>query len=288
MLGQDPPPRPGKAQGRGDSIWCADAPATGHGAALLRVPQVVLDTVPAGPLKDDMRWMRDLLADPAQTALNYVTIPRRCRSTRPWSSTGWARARSAADPAGRLLLELLLAAALRPGRARAAPRAPAPAARGGGRGGADAASGQSLRSAGRPMRAELPLPLIELPQMFVPAFGPETVDQLALASRRRSRPPLRDGRRCGGPALKAQARELPSPIGGCWCAWVRRSRQNHPGRHRGSERGARGGGCSSAPSTRRGAWPTASPALSWAIRETQVPPRVCRGRTRADAANSSR
>ena len=52
-----------------------DAPATGHGLSLLRIPQVVMATVPPGPLQDDMRWMGELLADPAQTAINLVSLP---------------------------------------------------------------------------------------------------------------------------------------------------------------------------------------------------------------------
>jgi anion-transporting ArsA/GET3 family ATPase len=52
-----------------------DAPSSGHGLSLLRLPQAVLATVPAGPLHDDMFWMRELLEDPAVTAVNPVAIP---------------------------------------------------------------------------------------------------------------------------------------------------------------------------------------------------------------------
>jgi anion-transporting ArsA/GET3 family ATPase len=52
-----------------------DAPATGHGISLLRLPQVLLASVPAGPLRDDMTWMNALLVDPAVTAVNLVTRP---------------------------------------------------------------------------------------------------------------------------------------------------------------------------------------------------------------------
>lgn len=52
-----------------------DAPATGHAVQLLRVPAALLDTVPAGPLRSDARWMQDLLVDPAVTALSIVTLP---------------------------------------------------------------------------------------------------------------------------------------------------------------------------------------------------------------------
>jgi Mrp family chromosome partitioning ATPase len=52
-----------------------DAPATGHGISLLQLPQVVLASVPAGPLRDDMLWMNALLVDTAVTAVNLVARP---------------------------------------------------------------------------------------------------------------------------------------------------------------------------------------------------------------------
>ncbi len=63
---------------RGRPRWdlvVLDAPATGHAVQLLRVPQVLLDTVPPGPLRRDAQWMRDLLVDPALTAMAMVTLP---------------------------------------------------------------------------------------------------------------------------------------------------------------------------------------------------------------------
>jgi len=52
-----------------------DAPATGHAVQLLRVPRVLLDTVPPGPLRRDAQWMQALLVDPAVTAVAVVTLP---------------------------------------------------------------------------------------------------------------------------------------------------------------------------------------------------------------------
>lgn len=52
-----------------------DAPATGHAITFLSVPQVLLDTVPPGPLANEARWMRDLLVDPATTAIVLVSLP---------------------------------------------------------------------------------------------------------------------------------------------------------------------------------------------------------------------
>ncbi len=52
-----------------------DAPATGHAVQLLRVPSVLLDTLPPGPLRKDAQWMQAMLVDPATTALALVTLP---------------------------------------------------------------------------------------------------------------------------------------------------------------------------------------------------------------------
>jgi len=52
-----------------------DAPSTGHAVQLLRVPAALADTVPPGPMRRDVEKMRDLLLDPAVTALCIVTLP---------------------------------------------------------------------------------------------------------------------------------------------------------------------------------------------------------------------
>lgn len=53
-----------------------DAPATGHGVSLLRLPQTILAAVPVGPMADDARLMQALLQDPQRTALHVVTLPQ--------------------------------------------------------------------------------------------------------------------------------------------------------------------------------------------------------------------
>jgi anion-transporting ArsA/GET3 family ATPase len=52
-----------------------DAPATGHAITFLSVPQVILDTVPPGPLANDATWMRGLLTDPKVTGAVLVSLP---------------------------------------------------------------------------------------------------------------------------------------------------------------------------------------------------------------------
>ncbi len=52
-----------------------DAPATGHAISFLSVPQVILDTVPPGPLSKEAQTMRNLLVDPQVTAAVLVALP---------------------------------------------------------------------------------------------------------------------------------------------------------------------------------------------------------------------
>ena len=57
----------------GYDIIIADIPATGHGLSLLKVPQVVLNTVEIGPVNFQTRRVHNLLKDPHRTLLNIVT-----------------------------------------------------------------------------------------------------------------------------------------------------------------------------------------------------------------------
>lgn len=51
-----------------------DGPATGHLISMLRIPQVILDSVPEGPLTADAKKARQLLSDPVETAMLIVTL----------------------------------------------------------------------------------------------------------------------------------------------------------------------------------------------------------------------
>ncbi len=52
-----------------------DAPATGHGLALLRLPQTLLLGLSSGPMAEEVRAMRALLCNPAFTAALLVSLP---------------------------------------------------------------------------------------------------------------------------------------------------------------------------------------------------------------------
>jgi anion-transporting ArsA/GET3 family ATPase len=61
----------------GKPVWDVvvfDMPASGHSYSMLRVPWVITDTVPEGPLTRDARTVKELLADPARTAAIMVTL----------------------------------------------------------------------------------------------------------------------------------------------------------------------------------------------------------------------
>jgi anion-transporting ArsA/GET3 family ATPase len=52
-----------------------DAPATGHGLDLLRVPKVILDVAPPGLLRKDAERAWSLFTDPKRSGVLLVTIP---------------------------------------------------------------------------------------------------------------------------------------------------------------------------------------------------------------------
>ena len=58
-----------------------DAPATGHGLDMLRVPKVILDVVPAGLLRRDAERAWELFQDPDKSAVVLVTLPEEMPTT---------------------------------------------------------------------------------------------------------------------------------------------------------------------------------------------------------------
>jgi anion-transporting ArsA/GET3 family ATPase len=62
---------------RGRNVWDTlvfDMPASGHSVSMLRVPWVITETVPEGPLTRDARTMKELLCDPNRTMAIIVTL----------------------------------------------------------------------------------------------------------------------------------------------------------------------------------------------------------------------
>lgn len=62
---------------KGKPVWDTvvfDMPASGHSMSMLRIPSVILETVPEGPLTRDARTVKELLSDPARTSAILVTL----------------------------------------------------------------------------------------------------------------------------------------------------------------------------------------------------------------------
>lgn len=62
---------------RGRPLWDTvvfDMPASGHSLSMLRLPKVILDTVPEGPLTSSARDVRSMLLDPQRTTTLLVTL----------------------------------------------------------------------------------------------------------------------------------------------------------------------------------------------------------------------
>src|SRR5579859_1577404 len=58
-----------------------DAPATGHGLDMLRVPKVILDVVPPGLLRRDAERAWAMFRDPAACGVILVTLPEEMPTT---------------------------------------------------------------------------------------------------------------------------------------------------------------------------------------------------------------
>jgi anion-transporting ArsA/GET3 family ATPase len=58
-----------------------DAPATGHGLDMLRVPKVILDVVPPGLLRQEAGKAWDMFCDPSQAGVLLVTLPEEMPTT---------------------------------------------------------------------------------------------------------------------------------------------------------------------------------------------------------------
>lgn len=155
-----------------------DAPATGHGITLLRIPQVMLDTVPAGPVQNDVLWMRDALLDPKQSAAVLVTIPE----SMPVNETIELHAalRDVVKiPGGALVLNGTVPPAFSPEereRIRAAPPelqhvARAVISR-------ESRAEQTEHHRAR-LQSALPLPCIDVPYLFTHRFGREEIERIA-------------------------------------------------------------------------------------------------------------
>lgn len=70
----------------------ADAPPTGQIGSHLRAPRTVADLVGAGKVREQVRWMRDYLEDPALTGLVIVTLAEELPVIETQETLAWLEA----------------------------------------------------------------------------------------------------------------------------------------------------------------------------------------------------
>lgn len=159
-----------------------DAPATGHGIDMLRVPRVILDVVPAGLLRRDAERAWHLFQDTEACAIVVVTLPEEMPTTETIELAG-ALAELGLS-VGRIVVNEVLPplfsreerAALE-GLALRLPGTPAEAVLLAGRDRAtrERVQAESLNRLSR----ELPVPPSFLPLLFEDAATPEAIRQLS-------------------------------------------------------------------------------------------------------------
>lgn len=160
-----------------------DAPATGHGLDMLRVPKVILDVVPAGLLRRDAERAWHLFQDPATCAAVLVTLPEEMPTTETIELSHALRDELKL-PIGKIVVNCVLpplfSKAERAALEGATPgdsATPAEAAVGAARGRAarERVQAESLHR----LSEELPVPPSFLPQLFEDAASPPAIRELA-------------------------------------------------------------------------------------------------------------
>ncbi len=160
-----------------------DGPATGHVVTLLSIPQAIIEAVPEGPLTRDARSARELLTDPARTAMLLVTLAEDMPVNETIELAAKTRERLQV-PLGPLVVNQLY-----PPRFVTGPSARALEALPEDVDGRLAPLLTRARIAQRRraindrhlerLRTALPLPQAQLPYLFAPDFGAEAVEELS-------------------------------------------------------------------------------------------------------------
>jgi anion-transporting ArsA/GET3 family ATPase len=172
---------------RGKPVWDTvvfDMPASGHSLSMLRIPWVIIDTVPEGPLTRDARTLQALLRDPARTAMVLVTLAEEMPTSEVRELESKLVANLGIKPQHLIVNQVypdrfpahapsgkVLDAALREPGPELAPlvgHAELQRAR-------RALNQRYLSELGTTVAA----PMTELPMVFAPAFGPEHLQYLA-------------------------------------------------------------------------------------------------------------
>ena len=164
-----------------------DGPATGHLLQMLRLPRAVLGAIPAGPLAREARAAEELLHDPRRTAAHVVTLAEEMPVAEALDLYRALRD-DLRIPLGRLVVNALYPDRFLPGgaAARVLDRIERAELAANLRGAIDAARLARSRHALQQrylqrLSAELPLPQVRLPAMFVPALGQTEILELSFA-----------------------------------------------------------------------------------------------------------
>jgi anion-transporting ArsA/GET3 family ATPase len=158
-----------------------DGPATGHAITMLRIPQAILTAVPEGPLTRDAAKVRTLLEDPARTSTILVTLAEEM----PTNETIELATRLKKElrmPAVATIANQLYPDRFAPGSvaSRVIDEIDPPALK-------DVLGRARTARARRALNdrylarlaAELPLPLIKVPEMFVPTLAAPEIEKIA-------------------------------------------------------------------------------------------------------------
>jgi anion-transporting ArsA/GET3 family ATPase len=168
-----------------------DAPATGHGLDMLRVPKVIVEIVPPGMLRRDAERAWKMFTDPAQTAVLIVTLPEELPATETLELIG-AIDDDLRLPLGALVINGVLptlfseaeadelVTVLENGKDRGAPGSPSASGDSGVRAAARRAAQERAQAASQArLVAGTGMPRIVLPYLFEDAATPAAIEKLA-------------------------------------------------------------------------------------------------------------
>lgn len=163
-------------------VVLVDAPATGHGLDMLRVPKVIVDVVPPGILRRDAERAWTMFRDPSQTAVVLVTLAEDMPVNETILLSG-ALTGELGLPVAQIVVNGMLpplfdpaerASLVAAGEQGSEPGAHAIAA-GARRAAREIVQADALRRLGH----ELPAPKVFLPYVFESKLGPKTLQDFA-------------------------------------------------------------------------------------------------------------
>jgi len=161
-----------------------DAPATGHGLDMLRVPKVIVDIAPPGVLRSDAERAWEMFQDPAKSGVVVVTLPEEMPTNESLELCSALRTELTL-PIAELVVNALLPRYFSEAEGRAlerlGPLAPSSPAHAVLDSGVRRATRERIQEESLRRLSELGVPLRRLALLLDGAATPEAVAQLALA-----------------------------------------------------------------------------------------------------------